>query len=140
MLRRLGDVHIVSAIHPDIEWLDDHLFLAFSCVPKHPQKPSLSCEDLDAVVTAVSYIHLPAAVTGYAPRGVKLPQATTMFSKGAEETEVRIQDADVIISIHYTYIFLLLALNAISRGELNCRDPLPLVPTSLSKQPSAVYR
>ena len=72
--------------------------------PKHVQEFPPSREDLDTMIGAVSHIHLPSAVTGYAIWIFKLSLAT---AKGAGECEVRVQNLNaMVIGISHIHLIV----------------------------------
>jgi hypothetical protein len=62
----LADIHYVIGIHSYARWKVDML-ISFTTVSKYPQKDPLGGEDLYEVEIACGNVHVPTAVTCYAP-------------------------------------------------------------------------
>ncbi len=73
-----------------------------------------SSEDLNAMVTTVSHIHIPGAVTCYnMPWIMKLSHATASLPKSTKIAEVRVQGLNVRFPLSTTYTLPLRALRII---------------------------
>ena len=108
MVGSLSHIHRVISINADAG--RPHQFsIVFATFPKFPQKRTLCCEHLNAVVFKVSYIHIPTAIKRYTPGMFELSVAAAAATKAAGECHVRVQNLNAMIAI-VCYVYFLVVL------------------------------
>jgi hypothetical protein len=125
MIIMLTDIHHVTSVNGNT-YRSIQFLPTLTTPPKHLQMLPIGCEDLNAMVTPLSHIHIPSVVTGYAMWTTKLSFATTLLPKGAEEGEVRVQNLNtVIVSVpHIDLVIASIKCNASGTRKLQVSTAL----------------
>ena len=98
MVPKFSHIYHILTVNTDASW-GVKFSIATALPPKFPQKLSLCCEHLNAMVLSVSYMYIPSAVKCHIPGVVKLSIVTAMAAEAAGECQVRVQNLNTVIVI-----------------------------------------